>query len=315
VDLIAVGDLVWYESITYDVSQGHVSGDGVFGAAYALPGKPLTTFLAYFNEAASWTGGSGAGASVSVNGAGSFIGTAYRGLVEVDGNGNALSGDRFATLTFTGPLSGVTTAGPVKYDSFTSQPTLQNPNFEISFTFASSDTPVYLTNGALLTPKSIQTTINILNYPFVSNTSSLILVVLLATASGSVSGSVQTNGNFHSLGAGSGNSAVYFNGAIQAYVDANGNTKSVNFVTAGAGEIDFDGADFLTQFDALKGSVKNLQYDLKGVNITLPNSANITYDPTTAASDNPNAGQSGASSLKAQLPLVVLFAIISMLFC
>jgi len=299
-----------FASVEYQAQKGSASGDGVYGSAYSVLGGPLAAYLSYFDISASWTAGSNP-STADVSGAASLIGATYLALAEIDTDGSLKSGLRLKTLSWN--LSAVVTSGPLKYATFTG--TSADPNFasfSISFTFTTSDTPGILSNGAIVTSKSIQTTINILNYPFQVQTSQLRLVVGVATATASASGTITANGGFQRLVAASGKNGVYFDGSAKVIVDGNGTTKSVNVVAYGASKIDFDGAGFLSQFDSIAIAQKSLVVDFKLVNITFQGqSNNLTYDPTIGAGDPPMTNTNAASGLQVQTPLVVMFAVVA----
>jgi len=298
-----------YYSLSYQVSQGQAQGDGVYGAAYTSLGAPLSTYLTYFDVSANW-GGSANPTGADVSAAANLIGAAYLALVEVDDNGNVLGGVRMKSLSWT--VTGVQVVEPIKFATFTGT-SLQAGfnNFSISFTFVASDQAGTLTNGAVVTSKSLQTTINILNFPFTISTSKLRLIVGVGTASGSASGTVRQSGTWNRLSAGSGKSAVYFDGATHAFVNANGDTKTVSVVSTGAGTADFDGAGFLSQLASISAVQHSLVVDYRFVNITFDQSDNITYDPSIGVSDSLyNAG----AALRVQTPLIALASLLAFVF-
>jgi hypothetical protein len=312
VNVAGLYSAIWVSSVAVQAQQGSAQADGIFGAAYVAPATPLTAYLAYYEAAADWTPGSSSPATASLNGAGSLIGASYYALLEIDENNNTLQRIAIASLSWN--ITDVSTSGDLKYATFTGTDST-NANFQVSITFVASSVVGLLNNGATLTPKSVEASINILNFPFTSTTSSLRLVVVVASASGTATGSFTRVGNVHRVVAGSGNSAVYFDGGATAIVDINGNTKTVNLTAEAVATLTADWSAITDKVTALATAGKKASFQI--VNITFSQSSNITYDPSIGASDPPSTGTNSGSTLLAQSQLVlgcVLFALVLGMF-
>jgi len=288
-----------FNSISVERQVGSAEADGVFGAAYVSLASPLTAYLTYYSVAANWTAGTDP-TTASVDGAASLIGSSYHSLLEIDANNNTIQ--RIVLDTLTWSLSGVTTVGNLKYATFTGTDSAVS-NFLINITFVGSSVIGVLNNGAVVTPKSVEASINILNFPFTSATSNLRLVAVVATCSGTAAGQLTRTGDWHRVAAGTGSGAVYFETAASATVDNQGNTKSVNISAEVFTSVTADLSAVVNQVQTLSKAGKACSWQV--LNITFPQSSNITYDPVIAASETVNTGTSAGSALVAQSSLVL----------
>jgi len=121
-----------------------------------------------------------------------------------------------------------------------------------------------------------------------TGTSTLRLISAVGTASVSASGTVTAtpDGKFKRIRAGPSNSdkSVFYDGATHAFVDADGNNKSVTITAWGTSDTSgMDGAGWLAQLDAIKLLQSSITTSFQYVNVTFAQSDNITYDPTIGA--------------------------------
>jgi len=302
--LAAAGSSLIYTSVDAQYNAGTSSGgaDVVSGAVFAIPTTPLYEYLMYYASSASYTAG-----TVSYSGSSSMVGASYLSLTEVDGSGNQLSTIPFSSLSFNTVFS-TQTVGALQYATFTGT-TLSHANFVVSLTFITSSTAGQLTTGAVVTPKSLELTMNVQNYPFQNSAgSSLVLTVAVGIANGQQSGSFSVKNGQHLLTSGTGQSGIYFSGAASAIIDANGTTGSVSISTQVGLTANVLGSGLSALFQALataKAATGDLHYSYQIVNFTLPQSANITYDPNMGYSP-PNTGANAAAGLSVQYSLLVL---------
>jgi len=304
---------VFYASTEGDFSltTGTASGDGVFGAAYQSVGSPVSSFIAYWDTAASFNVTSVTGGDPTqfdLTGAASLIGSTYVNLTEVDATtGDDLQSIRLGSLTWTlSPAQTSTTDARIHYVVFTGTAPILHPTLTVTFTYLASPVAGVLQGGAIVTPKSIELVIQVNGYPFQGQNSNLVIEGALVTATGNVAANVTKVGDFHRWAAGSGASAVYFDASTTVVVDASGTTKSVNVTERDA--VAFEIARIGQLIPAIKKAfaMSNFQVSVKLINFTAPQSSTITFDPTQGAGPAPNPGTSGVGRLS--VSLTFLFA-------
>jgi len=305
---------VFYASTEGDFSltTGVASGDGVFGAAYQTVGSPVSSFIAYWDAAASFNVSavaSGDPTQFDLTGAASLIGSTYVNLTEVDvTTGNDVQSIRLGSLTWTlSPAQTSTTDSRIHYVVFTGTAPILHPTLTVTFTYIASPVSGVLHGGAIVTPKSIELVIGVDGYPFQGTNSNLVIEGALVTATGGFAANVTKVGNFHRWAAGTGASAVYFDAATTVVVDASGTTKSVTVTERDA--VAWEIVRIGQLIPAVKKAIamSNFQVSVKLINFTAPQSATITFDPITGAGTPPdNTGISGVGRLS--VSLTFLFA-------
>jgi hypothetical protein len=299
--LTAIGSSLIYESVDAQ-STGSSSGtaDVISGSVFAIPSSPLYEYLMYYASSASYTAG-----TVSYSGTSSMVGASYLSLTEVETNGNQLSSIPFSALAFADVFS-ATTSGALQYATYTGTST-SHSGLQVSLTFIASSAAGKLTNGAVVTPKSLELTVNILNYPFQSTTSSLVLTVAIGIANGQQTGSFTLQNGQHQITSGTGKAAAYFSGSASAIIDLQGHTATVNTSFQANFDASTLGIALSTVFNALVSSkaLGTLSTSYQIVNFSLPNSANITYDPTIGYSPM-NSGQNAGTVLSISYSLLLI---------
>jgi len=305
ITFVQAGNTISSESVVASGSAGSGSADVVVGTVSAILG--FYEYLYYY--AGSYSAGSYTGLS-------SFVAANYLTLTETDTvTGNQLSFVDLSTLSFVPVDLTAQTSGSVHYATF--KATGAN-NFQLSATVATSQYAGQLTNGAVVTPKSLEVIFNILNYPYIGSSSNLTLTVAVGIAKGQSVGTFTVSGGYHVLTAGSGQGGAYFSGSTTAIVNSNGQTASVSVTSQAQGSINILGTTLaaVLNAEALAVSGTNTLQDWYGiVNFTAQaqSSNNVTIDPGAGWSF-PSKGPNAAMGLTAQFSILALcFALLRFL--
>jgi hypothetical protein len=306
---------LYYYSIDQNTqSNTNVSSNGgLFGAAYQFNG-PLVSFLTYFNVSSNWNMGLNP-ATADTSKALALIGSCYIGLLEIMGDINAnytvVQETKFRNLQW--EVSSVNIVSGVKYATFTGKDSTQ-PNFQVSITFMIAANGATINTGAQLSPKSVEAVINILNYRFKAQGSSLALQIGLGTAAyGDVTGLLEVNG-YHRIVAGSGESGVYWDGSTQCMTNSDGDTTDVTIVAKDVDSSQMDGAGFVSQCQQTKQAQPLVSVNYTLITIVFPQSNNLTYDPSVGVGSDAN-GRGNAASLRtpSSFMLILSFLVIKFL--
>jgi hypothetical protein len=281
------------------------SKSGLFGAAYQLNG-PLVSFLTYFNVSSNWNMGLNP-ATADTSKAVSLIGSCYIGLLEimgdVNGNYTVVQETKFRNLQW--EVSSVNIVSGVKYATFTGKDSNQL-HFQVSITFMIAANGVTINTGAQLSPKSVEAVINILNYPFKAQDSSLALQVGVGTAAyGDVTGLLEVNG-YHRIVAGSGESEVYWDGSTQCMTNSKGDMTDVIIVARDVDSSQMDGAGFVSQCQQTKQAQPQMSVNYTMITIVFPQSNNLTYDPSVGVGADANVRGQGNAASSLQTPSFIL---------
>jgi len=262
---------VYYNSIQVGAGLNYANANAIWGAAYVGTGTnyPVAT-LAYFGLNAVVNPNVSDWSQFNVTSSAGFVATSYLSLIEKDSSGNIVNITLLKNMLWT--LKQYVNPAPGLYGVSFQGVRLFNP-LVVTVTFVSSGVigRINLAN-AIVTPKSLESIIEIANYPYTnpSNTLTLVMVCGTGSATAEAGGSV-------TLTSGTGDSAVFFALSKQAIVD--GVAKDLTISAFGSADIaaTFENNDVTAQLNA-----KYLgQAQAKIVNVTFPAGAlNILYDPT-----------------------------------
>jgi len=237
------------------------SGNGPFH--FRFPGA----FLGYWSANGSISGYNNNNQLLDIDysGSDSLIAHSYIGVVEKNANGTVVDGFQFDKLLWV--ITDSSASGDLKYVTYT---TLGPSGVKLAITFAiSNHVGVLSLAGAIVTPKVIESIVEIKNYAYKDSKNTLTLVMVGATGSGSASNNV--------LITGSGSSKVYLRMNTTAIIN-NGNAD-VSIATSTA-VVDDQG------FNLLLKKKFSQSLTIQWYNVTFPAGASdITYDPSVGSGE------------------------------
>jgi len=259
----------WFTSIAADVNSSSTSASGMFGSVYAGLQIAPTTTLAYFSAQFNYKNIQNY-YSFDVSGSAGFMGAEYTSISEMSGS-TVVSQKLLKNLIWT--LGGSQNNGGLHY--FSIRGTELFSSFEVIVTFISSDvvgeinyqgSPI----DAIVTPKTIESIIEINNYPYKSSSNSLSLSISTATGNFQVVGSASASNLISGTDV---SNQVYF--ALSKDAVINGNSQGVSistFTQVSAGSSYIEGQ----AKGKYGGSFSSLT-----VTVSFPAGAtHIVYDPT-----------------------------------
>jgi len=266
-------ETLYYSSTSISATPGSVVGDIIIGGIRPggnelLVSRFPSAFLAY------WSGMYNVSDtdniySVDVSTSSGFIGKIYYGLVERNAAGVDVSGVRFNNIAWSITDYSYLSTSPLKYVTLTAN---VKASCNVSITHAiSNHAGVLSLAGAVVTPKVLETIIEIDNWPYMAAGNTLTLVLLAGTGSGSSSKTL--------LGSGTGTSQVYLQLNASAVISGSLGDVTINYsVSADASTI--QDSDIQAALSSkYSGSINVVQY-----NITYPAGASsIIYDPAVGA--------------------------------
>jgi len=208
---------IQYKSISLTKNSKSLNEDLVVGAAYAALGVPPTDYLAFYDNMANWQGNNNSLTFTVSDGQG-LITKIYKELDEVtpgpNGTLSVVQKVNLGSLLWTATASNVGSGGlrslTVKGAPFNIGNN-KNSNFSVSVTWIVSDTTgiLNLTGNPIVTPKTIESTITVTNFPY-TNTANQ---VRLSTIVGSAEINFEVTGSIlHIVAGGANPSYVSFSG-------------------------------------------------------------------------------------------------------
>jgi len=295
-----------YESIEASYSGGTSTADAVIGSVSSLLG--FYEYLEYYASSASYTGGTG-----SYSGMGSCVAANYLSLAEVDSSGTQLSIVPFSSLTFTSSTPQLSDS--IQYVTYIGKPS--TGTLQVTATVAVSEYAGTLTNGGQVTPKSLEIILNVLKYPFVGQSSSLVLNVAVGIANGQSIGSFTVKDGYHLIASGTGKGQAYFSGSTTATIGTNGQQVTVSVTSQGQADSSSLGAVVGAIFTGVVSATGNTNlhqsYQIVSFKIDANSNANITFDPAPGYS-YPQTGSNAAVGLSVQFSLLTIcLALLSLL--
>jgi len=306
IDLGALYDAAWFSSISAGGTKYSAQGDAIWGAVSVEIGNGMpVSYLAYWAANVSVADGNDA-LTMDVSTAKGLIANCYVAIVERDANGNDVKVLSLADTLFNLNWEIVDhSAGDATLQYVTFGGSDRNEPYSINITFVVSDViGVLAQGGGTVSPKSLESIIQIGNWQYQEAANTLTLVTAVAT--GSVSKSVDRK----LLVSGSADSQVYFSVAPTAVVDGQNKSVSVSTFIDGNIDVHFNNANIKQQLQARYGN----NFVVKVVNITFPaGSENILYDPTAGAGTPVQPASSNAVVVVANVVFMVVMALVVLL--
>jgi len=305
--------LLWlganFESISVGGTRNSASGDVVYGAASVNVGAFPVAYLAYFDASIGWNSSQN-WAQASVNTSAGYIGCAYLKLIEQDAKGNVVQN---SSLMYTYDLLKLSpyfpyvqtessTSGSLKWVTFQAQWTNPTQPWTFSLSWIVSDVLGLLNQGnAVLSPKSLESVVSIQNWPYLSSSNTLSLVIATATGQGSSQDSAYVTGT--------GVNQVYFNVNKNAVVGGTLTPVQISGYTKGDFQADLGNADMQAQVVGKYGAQASLQL----VTVTFPAGASdIVYDPTIGVGSVPGT-TSASPTFTGYVIITIAFVLVSLL--
>jgi hypothetical protein len=213
---------------TTSIVNGTNQKDVVTGSFYVFTGVnlPPTATLSFFDRYSSYQRGTGnMNFNFNAQAADTFVAKVFASLEEVDANNATVKTVNIAT-----DLNWVlTTATPV-VNGMLQSIALKGTNPQLSANFSITITTVFsqvlgllnVVGTPIITPKSLETIVNIVNYPYQAKTNSLRLNLVVGTgmASITIQGTV-------TITSGNGTTAGYVRVSDQVQVDGNVRTATI----------------------------------------------------------------------------------------
>jgi hypothetical protein len=279
-------------------------GNAMWTAAYYTFGNCLVVWLAKWEKNATFDKNTNF-LEVDVTTASAFMANSYYVLHETDPSGNKVAtGDLTHHLGFNYDISSVRTNGTLKWVTFTGS--AQGQPWTIDITCVVSSVVGELDNGGIVSPQSLETIVEIFNWPYQNTNNTLSLVMGVATGSSS--------SNNHLLVSGTPSKGqVYFQVAGQAIVKDN---KSKNVTVGGFVPGNFEDCIDDYHIKKMLQSKYNNSWETKTVTVTFPpGEPYILYDPSVGAGAVPGIIPTDVSSAShLALSAAVLLALLVGLF-
>jgi hypothetical protein len=276
--------------------------DGLYGQAYAGLTVPPTSWVLFVDVAAKFNG-IPTNISANVSGSDGFIGSTFISIDELFPNG---------TVAYTVPLGGLAWAivdqsvtGDVKYITLEGKDLIFYPGVTVRISYIVANRVGLLNVGpvSVVTPKSIESVVNITNFPYKNAGDSLRLNLGVATQAATV----LVTGQYTHLTGGSGNGATYFSLNKQAVVGGQVQPVSISAFVTATSSAQIQNGNIVGQVTAKYGAAANFQL----VSVTFPAGATtILYDPSTGAGAPPPAITGSANSFAVPLALLFLMVIL-----
>jgi hypothetical protein len=277
---------MFMSSISVNVNANSATSDGLFGTAYAGFGIPPSGYLAFYDSASSWSITSDF-VDANVSSSRGFVGSVYASIQEVTPQGNISQTLQLKSMTWSMESSN-TGNGSLRYASFLGTSSSQ-PNLSVRVTYVVSDVVGVLNvaGQAVVTPKSLESIIQISNYSYADSQNFLRLNIGVGTAASTVS----AQGSLVRLVSGDGQNSAYF--TVDGTAQVNGQPTQVSIVTQATSKAGFGNDNLAGQVNSkYEGSA-----DFKIVTVSFPPGATeIILDPSIGAGSPPPQIQSGDSS-------------------
>jgi len=323
--LLALSTGVWnsvtYSSVSVSFGDDSSTNNGVYGSFYTPgflafpPYQPPSSYIAFFNNSASWSGDSAnAPYSGDVSGAAGYVATSYTKLEEVNSSGFVFQTIDLGSLSWSlNPIGPVPLQDGLAYAVFTGTKT-GVANFSVKFVFVIADRSGVLPSGVIMTPQTVETILEIYQFPYTNTANSvrLTLVVAAASVNYTANGTYTHLDEYHRWRYGNNQGAVYADFALSSINDDQ--TKSVTIQTCGGGITDLNNTYLQLQLQAIVQS--SIQVLVQQITFA-PGATNITYDPTVGAGSGPvvsSADSSLSAGAKAGIAIGVVIFFMIILF-
>jgi len=280
-----------------------LSIDLLFALAYVALNKAPTVYVQFFDAAAKYVPINPATNTTSANVTASeaYIGTSFISLNEVTPNGTTVATIPLVDLLWS--ISGQSITGDPKYITFQGKNIIFYPNLVVSISFVGTAHVGLLNVGtvSVVTPNSIETVVNITNFPYNSVANSVKLNIGVASQASTVTVTTQ----YTQFSGGTGNGATFF--SLNNQVLAGGTVQPAKI----SGFVDVDDTATLANSDIVAQATAKYAAaaSFKIVSVTFPAGASsIVYDPSTGSGAPPPAivGTSGANGITVSFALLIL---------
>lgn len=266
------GDGAKFSSISIGRTEHSIEGDTVWGEAAVQTTYPPIAWLAYaswglYNDSNDW----------NVGGASGYVASAYVALEETAPNGTVVRTQSLKEGFLSSGLQWDTTNKGVnnelKYITLTGG--IQNQPWSVALTFIVSDVVGVIDKAdAVVTPKSLESIVEIKDWNYKDSANTLTLVVAAATGEVSVKGSALVSGGDAD------DDQVYFALAKKAVVGGKKEDVHISHYADADFDATFANPNFKFQIQGVYGSKSSC----KLVRVTFPAGASdILYDPTIGA--------------------------------
>lgn len=312
---------------TVSTVNGTNQRDVVAGSFYVFTfdNLPPTASVSFFDQFSTYQKNQGMGNTLfnfNAQEATSFVAKVFTSLEEVNTTNNIT----VKTVSLANDITWVLTSNTPTVNGLLQSVTLKGTNAQLGANFSISITTVFsqilgllnVVGTPVITPKSLETIVNIQNYPYQNkaNALRLNLVVGTATASISIQGTV-------TITTGNGTSAGYVRISDQVQVDGNVKTATITVVSQTQ-----NGKMGSTYVDAQITAKYQNQFQVTQVAVQFPaGAASITFDPTAGAGappplvtgtytgTNPNPNPTGNNNSQGRITpiLALLFLLVVIL--
>jgi len=303
-------DGVFFTSTSFQANNLSRQLDVVSGSAYVGQGIFPTAVISFFDAMSTWNGATNNGNPFNFNAqdADTIVGKGFISLDEVNSNNVTVQTISLNSLTWTILSTQPQTNGKgLQWVTFQGV-TNKFPNFNVQFTVVFSQVLGLLNvvGNPVITPKTLETILNITNFPYKSTADSVRLNMVIGMGMASLS--IQGTANFTS---GSGNSGSFVHFSNQVQTDGNTKTATITVMEQANGQMGS------TLIDAQIVAKFSTSHSIMFVSATFPAGAvNIVYDPqATVGADPPNyyttttGGAHNVTPIIALLFLALMFLI------
>jgi len=274
-------------SVSVDANTASATSDGLFGTAYAGFNIAPSAYMAFYDSAANWHVGTDY-TDANVSSSKGFVASVYISLEEVTPQGNVSQTIQLKSMSWS-MESKNTGDGGLRYATFLGTLSSQ-PSLNIRVTYIVSDVVGVLnvTGAPVVTPKSLESIIQIDNFTYTDTQNSLRLNIGV----GSATSSVQAQANVVQIVAGDGQSAAFFSVSSVAEVDGRVSPVQIAARVAAQGSASFGNSNVAGQVNArYEGNA-----DFKILSATFPaGAAHIVLDPAIGAGAPPPAIQTAGT--------------------
>jgi len=286
---------VYISSVSVDINPNSFTADGVFGAAYAaLVGAiPPSAYLTFWSSATQWKTNGTAYGSVNTTDAAAFMGKAFIQLDEVTPANIVVQTISLGNLLYT-LTNAVTGDANLKGSTFTATQGMMT--VKITFLASAVVGVLNVPGNAIITPKTLESVLEIDNFPYMNTANSVRLTMLV----GSAAGFINVQASFTHYASGNGDNGAFFTLSHVAQTDGTATPVTISAFTDVKDAVTYGNAYIDTQVRATYGAAASF----KLVNVTFKaGSKIILFDPAVGVGANPPSSGSG----KLTFPLLAIF--------
>jgi len=294
---------IYTSSIAVHTTSNSGSIDGIFGTGYTGLGIAPSAYLVYYDIFANWNSSANF-ASADVSAAAGFIGNAILSLDEIDSGSNVVQTIYLKNLLWTTIDTSYGTSG-LLFATFQGKQYIINPNFEVDITFILSDVVgvLDLPGKPVITPRSLESVIEIINFPYMSTSNRVRLNIGVGSAAGDIQASGTGTGT--SLVSGSGDGTVYITLNGQAQISGDTQDITISGFVDATGIEALNNTNLVDQVNAKYGASASFKIN----SVIFPAGAtDIKYDPSIGTGAPPqNSGMSFHPSILLMVAALFFF--------